>query len=198
MLGLLIRDRAGPFTRVDLYTEFLTGGQRKVEMIVGSIDLNDITGCPSKLCGIINLVSGKVRAMTRVEWKGGMSFEAVTPSGHAVVMDARKDHGGADNGASPMELLLVALAGCTGMDVVSILEKKKQSPESFMMELEADRRADHPRAYTEIRIKYIFKGGAVTEEGAKRAIELSEEKYCSVAATLKGAAKINYSFEIER
>jgi putative redox protein len=135
--------------------------------------------------------------MTKVEWRGGMAFSALTPSGHAVAMDSTTEHGGG-SAATPMELLPAALAGCTGMDVISILAKKRELPESFRIEITSERRADHPKAYTHINIKYIFKGAKVTEAGAAQAIELSHEKYCSVAATLRGAAGITYSFEIER
>ena len=136
--------------------------------------------------------------MTTVQWKCGMAFDGLMTTGHVVPMDAAADHGGQNAGARPTELLLAALGGCTGMDVVSILDKKRQHPEALRMEIEGDRRDGHPRAYTAIRIKFILKGRDLTDEAVARAVELSREKYCSVAATLGGAAAISWTYEIER
>lgn len=136
--------------------------------------------------------------MTTVVWKGGMAFDGQVSTGQTVPMDAAADHGGQNAGARPMELLLAALGGCTGMDVVSILGKKRQLPESFRMEIEGDRREEFPKVFTAVRITFILKGKDLTEEAVKRAVALSQEKYCSVAATLKGAGAVTYSYRIER
>ena len=135
--------------------------------------------------------------MTTIEWKGEMAFEASTPSNHKVLMDSAKEFGGGDSAARPTEILIAALGGCTGMDVVSILTKKQMKPDSFRMEIQSERRAEYPMAFTKIVIKYILKGAKLTDEGVSRAIELSQEEYCSVAATLRGAAGIEYSYVIE-
>ena len=135
---------------------------------------------------------------TSVEWKGGMAFEGFASTGQTVVMDAAEEFGGKNGGMRPTELLLVALGGCTGMDVVAILGKKHQKPDSLRMEIEGDRRTDHPRSFNNIRIKFIFKGAALTEDAVRRAVELSQEKFCSFSATIKGAAKIEYTYKIER
>ncbi|MFA6033614.1 MAG: OsmC family protein [Myxococcota bacterium] len=136
--------------------------------------------------------------MTKVTWTGGMAFEAETSTGQKIIMDASEEFGGSNSGARPNELLLVGLGGCTGMDVVAILEKKRQLPVSFRMEIEGDRRSEHPKAFTNIRIRYYFKGEGLAEEAVARAINLSQEKYCSSAATLRGVAGIEYTFEIEK
>ncbi|MER3469242.1 MAG: osmotically inducible protein OsmC [Thermoflexus sp.] len=102
-------------------------------------------------------------------------------------MDAAPDVGGTDQGPRPMELVLVALAGCTAMDVLSILRKKRQPLEGFAMEVRGERAAEHPRVYTEIDVLYVVKG-SVDPQAVVRAIELSATKYCSVSAMLRKTA----------
>lgn len=126
----------------------------------------------------------------------GMKLEAHTPSGHAVIMDAAPDVGGKNEGPRPMELLLVALAGCTAMDVISILRKKRQPMEGFAMEVRGERASEHPKVYTDIDLLYIVKGN-VEPQAVVRAIELSATKYCSASAMLRKAARIRYRYRIE-
>lgn len=126
----------------------------------------------------------------------GMKMEARTPSGHTVIMDAAPDVGGTDQGPRPMELVLVALAGCTAMDVLSILRKKRQPLEGFVMEVRGERAAEHPKVYTEIDVLYVVKGN-VDPQAVVRAIELSATKYCSVSAMLRKTAHIRYRYRIE-
>lgn len=95
-----------------------------------------------------------------------------------------------------MELLLIALGACTGVDVISILKKKRQRVTGYRIEVSGERRDDHPRAYTKMFVKHIVHGHGVTEQAVARAVELSETKYCSVAATLRGSAEIITSYEI--
>lgn len=132
-----------------------------------------------------------------VRWKEDMSFEGETPNGHKVLMDTIKEHGGSDSAPTPMQLVLLALGGCTGMDVIAILKKMKDLPDEFFMEIEAERSQEHPKIYKKTNIKYIFKGN-VKEENVKKAIDLSQNKYCSVSAILKGVGEVNYTFEIRR
>jgi putative redox protein len=106
-------------------------------------------------------------------------------------MDASVDHGGTGLGSSPMELILVGLGGCTAMDVISILQKKRQDVTSFEVVLHGERAADHPKVYTEITMEYIVTGHGVDLESVQRAVELSEGKYCSVNGMLKQSVKIN-------
>ncbi|WP_376790889.1 OsmC family protein [Thermoflexus sp.] len=126
----------------------------------------------------------------------GMKMEAVTPSGHTVVMDAAPDVGGTNQGPRPMELVLAALAGCTAMDVLSILRKKRQPLEGFAMEIRGERAPEHPKVYTDIDLLYIVKGN-VDPQAVVRAIELSATKYCSVGAMLRKTARIRYRYRIE-
>ena len=133
----------------------------------------------------------------KVEWKKDMLFEGTTPNGHKVFMDTVKEHGGSDSAAAPMQLVLVALGGCTGMDVISILRKMKDVPKEFYMEIDSERAPEHPKIYKKTRIKYVFVGD-VKEENVKRAIELSQTKYCSVSAILKGVGEVEYTYEIRK
>ncbi|PMQ02164.1 MAG: osmotically inducible protein OsmC [Dictyoglomus sp. NZ13-RE01] len=133
---------------------------------------------------------------TKVIWNGKMKFTGITPSNFQIVMDSTPDHGGENEGPRPMELVLVALGGCTGMDVISILNKMKEKVESFEMSITAERAQDHPKVYTKVHIEYIFKGENLKEENIKKAIELSQTKYCSVSAILRGTAEVTYSWKI--
>ncbi len=131
-----------------------------------------------------------------VKWDHGLRFIATTPSNHAVVMDTKKDVGGFETAPSPMELLLVALGGCTSMDVMSILIKMRENVKDYRLEIEAVRADEHPKYYTRIHLKYIIYGKGLKEENVKKAIELSQTKYCSVSANLSGKSEVTYSYEI--
>ena len=120
-------------------------------------------------------------------------FVGITPSGHAQSIETDSQRGSA---ASPMELLLLALGGCTGVDVIDILKKKRQHVTDYRIEVHGDRREEFPRAYTRLYVKHIVSGRGVSEKAVARAIELSDQKYCSVAATLRGTAEIVTSYEI--
>ena len=120
-------------------------------------------------------------------------FVGITPSGHAQTLETDSHRGSA---ASPMELLLLALGGCTGVDVIDILRKKRQHVTDYRIEVHGDRREEFPRAYTRLYVKHIVRGRGVSEKAVASAIELSDQKYCSVAATLRGTAEIVTSYEI--
>src|SRR5919107_4748946 len=124
---------------------------------------------------------------------GGGLFVGITPSGHAQVLDTNHERASA---ATPMELLLVALGGCTAVDVVSILKKKRQQVSDYRVEVRGERREEHPRAYTRIEVRHIVRGRGVSEQAVASAVELSETKYCSVAATLRPGVEIVTSYEI--
>jgi putative redox protein len=117
-------------------------------------------------------------------------------SGHWVPMDTSPKVGGDAGAAGPLELVLIGLGGCTSMDVLSILAKKRVQLDDYEVELEADRAEDHPRTLQNIKIKFIFYGENVQEKDVARAIELSEEKYCAVAAMLRDHTTIETTFEI--
>ena len=120
-------------------------------------------------------------------------FVGITPSGHAQTIETDSQRHSA---ATPMELLLLALGGCTGVDVISILRKKRQQISDYRIEVSGERRAEHPKAFTRLFVKHIVRGRGVSKAAVERAIELSETKYCSVAATLRGRAEIITSYEI--
>ncbi len=127
----------------------------------------------------------------------GLQFVGEASSGHAIVMDGDHEFGGSDTGIRPSELLLVGIGGCSGMDVISILRKKKQDVTGFEILIDGNKADSHPKKFTDMTIKYIVKGKNLSEEAVKRAVQLSMDKYCSVKATLEGVAKINFTVEIE-
>jgi len=128
-----------------------------------------------------------------IHFAGNDFFVGVTPSGHAQTIETDSHRGSA---ATPMELVLLALGGCTGVDVISVLKKKRQHVTDYRIEVHGDRREDFPRAYTRLYVKHIVTGRGVSEQAVARAIELSDQKYCSVAATVRGSAEIVTSYEI--
>ncbi len=111
-----------------------------------------------------------------------MRFVGVGPSGHRATMDAGREAGGEDSGPRPTELLLFALGGCTGMDVVSILGKMRTPPRSLEIVIAAERASDHPKAFR--KAKLLFRAEGVPEENLRKAAQLSHERYCSVAHSL--------------
>ena len=132
----------------------------------------------------------------RVEWKNDMLFEGTTPNGHKVLMDTIKEHGGNDSAAAPMQLVLIALGGCTGMDVIAILRKMKDLPKSFYMEIDSERAPEHPKVFTAATLIYRLEGPDLPENQVKQAIDLSLSKYCGVVNTLKKAMPVSYCYEI--
>ncbi len=137
--------------------------------------------------------------MLTVDWKGGMAFEASPPSGAAFVMDTYPESGGHNLGPTPVETLVSALAGCTAMDVVSILQKKRQNLDAYRLEVEWDRGPEGvwPRPVTAVRVRHVLRGKDLDEVAVARAIELSDTKYCSVSATLRPGVAIHTEFVIE-
>ncbi|HLW46395.1 MAG TPA: OsmC family protein [bacterium] len=131
-----------------------------------------------------------------LRWDGGMRFGGVAESGGTITLDARPEHGGTGQGPSPMETVLLALAGCTGMDVVSILGKMRAPLEGLEIRVSGDRADEHPRVFTRIRLEYIFRGNDLQPDQAARAVQLSQEKYCSVSAMLRASATLTYSWRI--
>lgn len=134
----------------------------------------------------------------RVSWKSeGMKFEGTTHSGFRFPLDSQPDQGHEAEAAKPMDLVLVALAGCTGMDVVSILQKKRQPVTGLEVVTRGVQASNPPNVYTEIHIEYVVHGEGVEPEAVERSIELSEGKYCSVSAMLGKTAKITTSYRLE-
>jgi len=133
---------------------------------------------------------------TIVTYAGGMAFCGCGASGHETTMDASHEVGGADSAPRPVEVLLSALGGCTGMDVISILRKMKTEPKGLRIEIEDEREPDYPRAITRIHLSYIVEGD-VPIANASKAIDLSLERYCPIANTLVGVARITSEVRIE-
>jgi len=129
---------------------------------------------------------------SKVQWIGEQKFVAVSPSGHALALDSDHD---SNTAPSPMELLLMALGACTATDVVIILEKKRQKLESLEVICSGDRAPAPPRVWTKFDILFRLRG-RLDEAGVQQAIHLSEEKYCSVSATLKKTAELTWHYEI--
>ena len=136
------------------------------------------------------------RQTARVKWVEAEQFLAVTPSGHAIPMDTDRE---ANSGPGPMELLMVALGGCTASDVVTILRKKRQKLESLEVVVSGERAANPPRVWTKLEIIYRLRatsGEKLEEKAVRDAIELSEGKYCSVVAMLRKTAEVRFRHEI--
>jgi len=126
----------------------------------------------------------------------GITFIGKTDSNHWITMDGPENFGGSNAGIRPKELLLLALAGCTASDVVTILEKKKVKLNNFEINITAQMQEEHPQVYTEINLEYVFYGSNISHEAVERAIELSQTKYCSVTAMLQKAINIKHSYKI--
>jgi len=127
----------------------------------------------------------------------GITFAGRTDSNHWVMMDGPADFGGSNAGTRPKELVLLALGGCTGSDVVAILRKKKVPLDGFEVRLTAEQTEEHPQVFTKIHVEYVFYGDGIRPADVERAIELSETKYCSVSAMLRASVAITNSYRIE-
>lgn len=119
-----------------------------------------------------------------------MAFEGLSESGHRIIMDASEEVGGENRGVRPMELVLLSLGGCTGMDVVSILRKMRVTYTAFEIEIDADRVLTHPKVYERLMLRYRLEGERASSDQIIRAVKLSQEKYCSVSAMLARTAEV--------
>lgn len=128
----------------------------------------------------------------KVTWQEGMTFVGESESGHKIVLDG--DNPG--TAPSPMEMVLLSAATCSAIDVVSILEKAKQTVDDVWVEIEAERAETVPKVFTSIHLKFVVKGVDVGEKHVARAVSLSADKYCSVAKMLEASVKISHNFEI--
>jgi putative redox protein len=135
--------------------------------------------------------------VVNVKWNGKRRFVGWDQEGHGVVMDARAGYNGDGSGARPLGLVLYAIAGCSGMDVISVLEKKRQVVTDFDILVTGTQREDEfPKIYTRIEIEYVVTGVSVKSEAVARAIQLSEEKYCSVKGMLGPQVEVVTSFRV--
>jgi putative redox protein len=133
----------------------------------------------------------------KVIWKQGMSFTGTATTGFEVPLGADPAVGGDNDGFRPMELFAVGLAGCTAMDVISILRKKRQDITTFEVRVYAERATEHPKVFTKMRIEYLFSGNNLNAKAIERAIDLSEETYCPAQGMLRQAVEISSSYTIE-
>jgi putative redox protein len=133
---------------------------------------------------------------SEVRFNQGMSFTGLADSGHGVLMDTVATVGGNNSAATPKELVLHALGGCTGMDVVSILRKMRVAPASFAVHIEADMEAEAPKPFKSAHLDYRFEGQGLPLESLQRAVTLSQDKYCSVSHMLRKAFPITWSITV--
>ena len=131
-----------------------------------------------------------------VIWEGGMAFAGRSDSGHTIKIDAEPAVGGGENGPRPMELIALGLAGCTAMDVIAILRKKRQEVTRFEVQVDAPRASEHPKVFTNAVIKYLVSGKNIDETAVLRAIELSATRYCPAQFMLGQVFPIDLHYEI--
>lgn len=130
------------------------------------------------------------------DWIDGLAFEADL-DGHKITIDGPQESGGKNRGARPKPFMLLALAGCTGMDVVSILGKMKVNIEGLNIKVEGDMEDEVPKAFLSMHVTYTFKGKDLPFDKLEKAVELSKEKYCGVSAVLKKAIPLTYEIKTE-
>ncbi len=131
-----------------------------------------------------------------VRWNGKMSFTGAAQTGFTVPLDSDVEVGGSDQGFRPMELMAISLAGCTAMDVISILRKKQQDVTDFQVDVHTEQQEEHPHVFTLVTVEYLVTGHQVSPAAVERAIELSTTKYCPANAMLMKAVQINHSYKI--
>lgn len=134
---------------------------------------------------------------SKVVWKGGMAFTGSSDSGYLIPLDARKKAGGQEMGFQPLQLFAIGLVGCTGMDVISILTKKRQEVTEFEVSAHIERAEEHPKVFTKIVIEYKVTGKDLDQQAVERAVELSETRYCPAQAMLEKAAEISHKIIIQ-
>jgi putative redox protein len=130
--------------------------------------------------------------VVQVTWVQNEQFVGTDSTNHSIVLSTAKD----GTGAKPSDMLLVALGACAGVDVVGILVKKRQKLSGLQIQVDGQQDADPPWAFRKIHVEYIVRGQGISEKAVQQAVELSEEKYCSVAATIRGVAEITSSYQI--
>ena len=134
---------------------------------------------------------------SKVVWKGDMAFTGTADSTYLLPLDASSTSGGKDLGFRPLQLMAIGLVGCTGMDVISILQKKRQEVTSFEVSAAIQRADQHPKVFTKIVIEYKVTGVNIDKNAVERAVQLSEEKYCGARAMLQHTAEISNRIVIE-
>jgi len=136
-----------------------------------------------------------MKTSLNVNWKSGMAFESEI-NGHKITIDAKEENGGNDLGPRPKALMLLSLAGCTGMDVVSILKKMRVDLDDFAIEVEADLTEEHPKQYSKMNVIYKFWGKDLPMDKIEKAVSLSDERYCGVSAVYKKAIEMTHEIRV--
>ena len=136
--------------------------------------------------------------MSKVVWKGGMAFTGTSDSGYLIPLDAKKRAGGHEMGFQPLQLFAIGLVGCTAMDVISILKKKRQEVTEFEVSAQIERAEDHPKIFTKIVVEYKLTGKNLDRAAVERAVELSETRYCPAQAMLEKAAEISHKIILHK
>jgi len=136
--------------------------------------------------------------LANVKWNGGMRFTATTEEGDSLTMDTDPEGGGEGRGFRPVKLVLVGLGGCTGMDIIWILKRQRQDVTGLEMNVTGTRRKKDPQYYEAVQIEYVVRGRNLREPAVKRAIELSEQKYCSIRGIFRPEVKVTTSYRIEQ
>ncbi len=132
----------------------------------------------------------------KVTWSNGLSFSGTADSGYMIPLGGKKESGGQEDGFLPMELFAMGLAGCTGMDVISIMTKMRQEVTAFEVKVHADRVNQHPKVFSEILIEYIVTGVNLDPKAVEKAVQLSEERYCPGQAILSKSAQISHTITL--
>ena len=131
-----------------------------------------------------------------MRWNGDLAFEGRGAFGHTLITDASREAGGKESGFKPTELLLFGVAGCTGIDIVRILQKQRQKLRSLEIRVEGEQNEDYPKPFHTIRVHYVARGDGLDPDKLAKAIGLSESKYCVVSQTLEQPSRVTTSFEI--
>lgn len=134
---------------------------------------------------------------SKVVWTGDMGFTGTAEDGFLIPLDSAKAVGGHDMGFRPLQLFAIGLAGCTAMDVISILKKKRQEVTEFEVSTNIERASEHPKVFKKIVLTYHLKGKNLDKDAVERAVELSETKYCPAQAMLAKAAEITHKIVID-
>lgn len=132
-----------------------------------------------------------------VRWTGGLKFEGVDSQGHMTLMEAHKNYGGLGEGTTPMDLFLVALGGCAGIDIVTMLEARKQQLEAYEVTIDGERREEYPKFFKKIALRFVLKGN-LDDNVVDRVVSLTMTKICPIAAMLSKIAEVTWSYEIVR
>ncbi len=131
-----------------------------------------------------------------LEWKEGMTFTGESPGGYSLIASNERDESGNRPGFGPLELMALSIGACAGMDVISILQKKRQDVTALKLQVHATQAETHPRVWTALRVEYVLTGRNIDPQAVERAIELSKDKYCPAQNMIKQSVEIEYSFQI--